>query len=221
MNRLLASALWCFLAPGIAQNLLAETPLPPDAPASIPFDQIGAVVTKQYSGDGLAVASSPEGAMLRCALQRLNGRITTEGLWLVSTVKGGKGEPFRVIARTLGRKDAAALPLSGKVTVAGQTARFIRTGLTEEYTVSMNGVRQDFVIEQQPVGTGPVRLELEIDGAKAEAMGDGVRLVLAGGGRKLVYNRLKAEDARGKEVKARMEVVSAGRVTVLLAACRA
>ena len=77
--------------------------------------------------------------------------------------------------------------------------------------MSVDGVRQDFVIEQRPEGTGPVRLELEVDGAKAEAMGDGARLVLADGGRKLVYNRLKAQDARGKEVKARMEVVSAGR----------
>ena len=47
------------------------------------------------------------------------------------------------------------------------------------------------MIEQRPEGTGPVRLELEVDGAKAEAMEDGVRLVLADGGRKLVYSRLK------------------------------
>ena len=35
------------------------------------------------------------------------------------TVDGAKGEPFRVIARTLGREDAETLPLSGKVAVAG------------------------------------------------------------------------------------------------------
>jgi len=77
--------------------------------------------------------------MLRCALQRLTARVTAEGLWLVSTVDGARGEPFRVIARTLGHEDGEALPLSGKVAVAGQMARFIRTGLTEEYTVNMDG----------------------------------------------------------------------------------
>ena len=176
MNRHLISALWCLVALGIAQSLLAEIPplskaLTAHGAASIPLDQIGVVAGKQYFGDGLAVASRPDGAMLRCALQRLTARVTAEGLWLVSTVDGARGEPFRVIARTLGHENEEGLPLSGKVAVAGQMARFIRTGLTEEYTVNMDGVRQDFVIEQRPEGTGPVRLELEVDGAKAEAMG--------------------------------------------------
>jgi hypothetical protein len=107
--------------------------------APIPFDQIGAMASKQYSGDGLAVVSSPGGAWLRCVFQRLNAQATTEGLWLNSTVDGAKGEPFRVVARTVGREGAAALPLAGKVAVAGQMAQFIRPGLTEEYTVSMDG----------------------------------------------------------------------------------
>jgi hypothetical protein len=221
MNRHLISVLWCLLALVIAQNLLAETPpiskaLTGHGAASIRWDEIGAMAGKQYSGDGLAVASRPDGAMLRCTLQRLTGRVTAEGLWLISTVDGARGEPFRVIARTLGHEDGEALPLSGKVALAGQMARFIRPGLTEEYTVNMDGVRQDFVIEQRPEGTGSVRLELEVDGAKAEAMEDGVRLVLVDGGRNLVYSRLKAQDARGKEVEARMEVVSSGRVAVLV-----
>ncbi|MGH7970073.1 MAG: hypothetical protein ACREIC_15230, partial [Limisphaerales bacterium] len=221
MTRLLASTLWCPLALGIAQSLLAETPpLPkafaPRAAASMPLGQLGAVVREQYSGDGLAVVSSPDGAMLRCAPQRLSARITTQGLSLISIVDGANGETFRVIARTLGRQIQEALPHSGKVALSGQMARFIRTGLREEYSVSIEGVRQDFVIERRPEGTGPVRLELEVDGAKAEAMGDGARLALADGGRKLVYNALKAEDAMGKELKARMEVVSPGGLAVVL-----
>jgi hypothetical protein len=174
------------------------------------------VAGKHYSGDGLAVASSPDGARLRCSFQKLNAHVTTEGLWLASATDGVKGEGFRVIARTLGRESAETMPLSGKVEVAGQVVKFIRPALTEEYSVSVDGLRQDFVIGRRPKGTGPVRLELEVDGAKAEAMADGVQLALVDGGRKLVYNRLKAEDARGKEVKVRMEVMSAGRVAVLV-----
>jgi hypothetical protein len=218
MNRRLVCALWCVVAFGFLQSLLAETPKIPNASSgrgdSIPWEQIGAVVSKQYSGDGLAVVPSPDGAVLRCALQRLNGRITSEGLWLNSTVDGANGEPFRVIARTLGRQDVEALPLSGEVAVAGQMVRFTRIGLTEEYTVSADGIRQDFVIQHRPKGTGAMWLELEVEGAKAEATGNGARLVLADGGRQLVYNRLKAEDASGKEMKLTMEVLSGSRLAV-------
>ncbi len=183
---------------------------------AIPFDRIGAVAGKQYSGDALTVSSIPEGARLRCAFQRLNARVTAEGLWLASTVDGAQGEPFRIVARAMGRGRAEALPDMGEINVTDQTVCFIRPRLTEEYTVSVDGVRQDFVIGQRPMGTGPVTVELAVDGAKAEAITDGARLRLADGGRKLVYARLKAQDAKGRQLKARMEVVSAKRLLVVL-----
>ena len=48
---------------------------------------------------------------------------------------------------------AASRPLArtGKVTVADQTVRYERPGLVEEYTVSMDGVRQDFVVLEKPL----------------------------------------------------------------------
>jgi len=45
------------------------------------MDQIGAVVGKQYQGDGLFVAATPEGARLRCVFQKLEGE-ALRGLWL-------------------------------------------------------------------------------------------------------------------------------------------
>jgi hypothetical protein len=247
--------------------LLAQTATVANQPshaAAIPFDHIGAVAGKQYSGDGLALVSSPDGARLRCVFQRLDAKLTTEGLWLVSTKDGGQGKPFRVVARALGRNGATvaqtsksavsqasqpgehlqplrvrpfrrpaelevgdtaglgtyatvqAFALSGRVEMAGQIARFIRPGLTEEYSVGIDGLRQDFVIGRRPVGEGSVRLELEVDGAKAEAMRGGARLVLVDGGRQMVYNRLMAEDARGRELTARLEVVSAHRLALVV-----
>ena len=62
--------------------------------AAIPFDQIGAVARKQYSGDGLAIAPTSDGAQLRCAFQRLDAHATAEGLWLTSTIAGATGAPF-------------------------------------------------------------------------------------------------------------------------------
>src|SRR6266853_4864151 len=47
-----------------------------------------------------------------------------------------------------------ALADAGTVSLDGQTARFTRPGLVEEYSVSMDGVRQDFIVEQRPLPTG-------------------------------------------------------------------
>jgi len=100
-----------------------------------------------------------------------------------------------------------ALPRTGTVQVADKLARFLRPGLTEEYTVSMDGVRQDFIIEQRPAGPGQLRLELVVLGAKVEPLPDGARLVLENSGRKIAYSRLRVTDAMGKELTARMEVL--------------
>src|SRR5579864_7488 len=86
------------LALGLAQNIMGQNAALPTTPsaglttAPIPIDQIGTVVSRQYSGDGLSVEFSPDRARLRCSFQKLNGEVTTEGLWLASTADGAKGE---------------------------------------------------------------------------------------------------------------------------------
>ncbi len=87
----------------------AARPAPGGAPAKsepIPMGQIGAVAGKQYQGDGLSMAATPEGARLRCVFQKLEGQATPEGLWLTSTTDASKGEWFRVVASAVGRRDA-------------------------------------------------------------------------------------------------------------------
>ena len=110
-------------------NLLAEESHSSKLLAGIPFERIGAVADKQYSGPGLAVVSSPEGAQLQCVFQRLNGRVTAEGLWLTSMADGAKNQPFRVVAGSVGRDSRKSLLLSGKVEVDGQVARFVPSGI--------------------------------------------------------------------------------------------
>ncbi len=107
-------------------------------------------------------------------------------------------------------RSVAAFPSTGTVQVADKLARFIRPGLTEEYSVSMDGVRQDFIIEQRPVGAGPLRVKLTVTGAKVEPLADGAQLVLENSGRKIAYSSLRVTDATGKELRARMEVLSVG-----------
>ncbi len=188
----------------------------------------------QYQGDGLSVSPTPEGVRLRCVFQKLEGQVTRAGLWLASTVTNTVDERFRVRAAEVGRVTPWApgaanktsnlqhatcntrLQTAGNVSVNGQTVRFDRPGLVEEYSVSMDGVRQDFVVTQRPDGNGALRVELDVTGAKAQALGNGARLVLGGSGRKLAYSRLHVMDAAGKELTARMEVISDTRLAVLV-----
>jgi hypothetical protein len=79
----------------------------PAKAAPIPMDQIGAVAGKQYQGDGLSVAATPEGARLRCVFQKLEGQATPEGLWLTSTAAAANSERFRVVASAVGRKQSS------------------------------------------------------------------------------------------------------------------
>src|SRR6266849_6746153 len=105
------------------------------------------------------------------------------------------------------------LPSTGTVTVDGQTVRFTRPGLVEEYSVSMDGVRQDFVVLERPAAAGELALRLAISGVPPsgiEPSPSGARLVLASSGRNIAYSRLRVTDATGKELTARMEVAQAG-----------
>src|SRR6185503_8564538 len=187
------------------------------APATpIPWNEIGAAASKQYQGDGLAVAATEEGARLHCVFQKLEGHATRDGLWLVSTTAGAPGGRFRVTAQAVGRAGGAVAPLpgSGTVRVQGTLVRFKRPGLTEEYSASLDGFRQDFVIAERPAGAGGLCVELAVTGARAEPASSGAKLVLEDSGRQIAYSRLRVVDVTGRELTARMEVASPTRLIV-------
>ena len=104
---------------------------------------------------------------------------------------------------------ATRLTVSGHVSVEGLSVRFTRPGLVEEYTASMDGVRQDFVVLERPPGLGELVLRLAVSGARVESAAFGAQVVLANSGRKIAYSRLKVTDANGRELPARMEVATA------------
>src|ERR1039458_9471739 len=202
-------------------------------PAAIPFSDIGARATANYQGDALGVTATTDGARLRCGFQKLEGHATPEGLWLESTKRDGVGR-LRLTATALGRAGlstlnpqlSSVLPATGTVSVQDKLVRFTRPGLTEEYSVSVDGVRQDFIIESPPLNpqrstlnqsAGDLRVELALSGARAEAAAGGARLRLEGSGRALAYSRLRVEDATGRQLTARLEVLSADRLAVSVA----
>ena len=74
--------------------------------------------------------------------------------------------------------------------------------------MSMDGVRQDFVVEQAPSNpaAGELMVTLAVTGARVEPAAYGARLQLRESGREIAYSRLRAMDARGTELPARLEV---------------
>ena len=59
---------------------------------------------------------------------------------------------------------------------------------------------------EKPQGEGELRVGLAVAGARVEAMPGGARLVLEQSGREIAYSRLRATDANGKQLPARIEV---------------
>jgi hypothetical protein len=181
---------------------------------TIPWDQIGAKAGANYRGDGLTVTPISEGARLHCVFQQLDGNATREGLWLISTLPGLANDRFRITAVAVGRAVDVQLARAGDVSTDGPMVRFCRPGLMEEYSVSVDGVQQDFVVTEKPAGGGQLKVRLTLDGASAEAAPDGARLVLPQSGRKIAYSRLRATDAVGRDLSAKIEVLSPNQLAV-------
>ena len=65
-----------FLATGVVQGEHLATS---NAPADIPWSQIGAKAGADYTGEGLAITPTESGVRLQCVFQRLEGEATQQG----------------------------------------------------------------------------------------------------------------------------------------------
>ena len=195
-------------ASGATPASCATTPKPATVKTpAVPWDQIGAQAAAEYHGDGLKISPTPQGARLHCTFQRLDGEVTPHGLGLISTITNQTSDQFQVRAVSVGRT-ATALSLAdtGAVNLNPTTVRFERTVLAEEYGVSMDGIRQDFIVTSKPPGVGPLTVGLEVAGARVQATAYGAQFRLDHSGRKIAYRRLQVTDATGRVLPARFEV---------------
>ncbi|MCB1091545.1 MAG: hypothetical protein KDL87_08435, partial [Verrucomicrobiae bacterium] len=186
-----------------------------DAAASraIPFDQIGYEAGKDYSGEGISIVPSQNRAHLKALFQDLEADVTPEGMWVRSTSDHDRNatSPFRIRAIGLTRSGGPdrAFAHQGSVRATPEVATFFRDGVIEEYRVSMDGIRQDFLIPARPDGWGgSIRLILDLDGGSAVTTNYGARLTIQGDGREIAYSRLHVTDATGKELVAQMRAIS-------------
>ncbi|MHC1769804.1 MAG: cadherin-like domain-containing protein [Verrucomicrobiia bacterium] len=181
------------------------------------WSEIAAKTKTHYSGDGLSLSIAPGGAIqIRCVFQNLQGEITDAGLWLTSTAPDQPPDQFQIVADFLGREGGGmiALPDRGETGVSGERGRYERPGLVEEYSVSMEGVRQDFLVTERPEGSAELVVELALTGARAEVDDSGLRLRLERSGRKLAYSGLRVWDASQRELKARFRLISPERLAI-------
>lgn len=214
------AALVFALAWPLAGALSAE----PTSESSIAPGELGAAAQRHYQGDGIGIEPTVEGAHLRARLQKLEAAATRDGLWLTSTEKTpalGSTQPFRIRAASVGRLSETTAPASladtGEVRVTQDKALWLRPGLVEEYSVSVDGVRQDFVVLARPAGAGAeLRVRFDVSGATVASAAYGARLTLGGAGREIAYSRLHVTDATGRTLGARMEVDAANRLSVVV-----
>ena len=102
-----------------------------------------------------------------------------------------------------------------------EVAKLVRPQMVEELTVSVDGIRQDFVLPKPPAGTGELLLEFALENAEAKATHTGVSLVMKDSGRVLSYSRLQVVDAGGRQLRARFEVASPSLLLVVVKDSRA
>ncbi len=158
--------------------------------------------------------TASDAVVLRSEVQKLEGQVTSNGLRVISTEKN---EAFRLVTHALGREETAEVSDEGSVHPSEKLVRLERALLSEEYSVSTEGLRQDFLIHERPRGSGPLRLMLNIEGAACESIAEGVKLVLEGFGREIAYSKLKVTDDRGKEHTAMMHAASASMIEIVVA----
>jgi hypothetical protein len=113
----------------------------------------------------------------------------------------------------IGRGDSLAAVGPGRVASREARAEISREGLLEWYENSAAGLEQGFTLAERPTGTGPLALELAVQGASASLHGDAV-VFATQAGRTLRYDHLVATDATGEALVARLAVPAPQRVRI-------
>lgn len=116
-----------------------------------------------------------------------------------------------------GRNCGEFLPwCGGRAASTESDLRFTKGQLTVQYTHGKEGLRQNFLIDRPPAGTGSVLVRLSLSSDLSARIGPagGLELVDVNGQVALSYTGLRAWDAYGRSLDARMDLL-AGHGTTL------
>jgi len=149
--------------------------------------------------NGLRTYFAPEGVSL-------HDRARADAPPLLDLTLVGVGRPRRLAKIT-----------PGEVTHSGARVEIRRPGLAEWYVNSPAGLEQGFTVEKRPEGDGALELELRFANAAATATGAAELLFQASSGRSLRLSALRASDALGHPLDARLELAGGDRIRITVA----
>ena len=153
--------------------------------------------------------------------QGMSASFTPSGLEVSGADEDGERWTLGLRLESWGRGSRLTRAAEGSCEASGRRMEIRREGLIEWYVNGERGVEQGFTIASAPEapGTGePLRLVLAVEGgftAEVLAGERDARLVAVEGGVDLSYSGLRAWDAAGRELEARL-TQSAGGVAILV-----
>lgn len=190
------------------------------------------LLQKQLRPDTLTMQVMDDGSVVfQNKLQRLNADISTVGVRFTSlndmsayqvspceydsSVTSDSGPAsFSLQVQSLGRNAEMKSITASQLRQSGDAISVEHEGLTEQFSNTVDGIRQDFVITQRPQGQGLLTLQLRGSGACFSEKNGGVAVRLNHGGRQLTYDRLKVLDANNQPLIANMSVGSKGEIAI-------
>ncbi|MCX6984909.1 MAG: hypothetical protein NT118_09205, partial [Lentisphaerae bacterium] len=197
-----------------------------NAGKSFPFSELGQKAAEKADSSSLGIRTVAGGAEIVCKLQAIEASVTASGISIKSTSKTEGGGKFNMKVAGLGRgnnigRDGSpsrpflsggfgetAPPSDKIVKVSNSCAQIIHPELAEEYTVSGDGIRQDFIVSKKPEGNGELVLAVGLGGATAELADYGLEIRLAETGREFAYSKLLVTDASGRHLPAEFKLNS-------------
>lgn len=192
--------------------LTAETATPPEFPVGM---DMSARLTETAADRG-KISLENGTATLTSPMQKLKAMATAGGLMLESLEDNGGTLSLKAHAIGRGQAPLSLLPASGTVGLVADTVTYTRSGLTEEYSSTADGIRQDFIVHASPPGGGPLVLELSLADAVATDSSSGCIITITSGGRELAYGKLLVTDATGRQLPATLRTSSTDRLVVRL-----
>ncbi|HZQ82646.1 MAG TPA: hypothetical protein VFB25_11785 [Gaiellaceae bacterium] len=202
----------CALLAALAAAVLAAALLPGDA-RPLAAARGGSAALPAAAAGAVARALAHDDA--RFAVRRVGGRLATAGAGVTTRytrrgpVVDAGGVDWQLGLRRLGR--AATAGRLAAVTPRGRAneVRYLHPGVVEWYANTRLGLEQGFTLSARPAGTAPLALALGDlpAGVRARISPDRRSAVLSDGGEVVLrYARLAASDARGRALRAWIEV---------------
>ena len=151
-------------------------------------------------------------AVIECPLQAMRGSVSANGLAIKSLSKEEGAGDFILRPLSYSKGELNTLG-NGLIFIENNAVLLNRGNLTERFTASTDGIRQDFILANAPVGTQDLSVMLELKGAVATNSAQGVSIKMDNG-RNLEYHNLYITDAAGKVLKGEMKAVSEGLIAI-------